>query len=208
MTDPLAATSATAVGPCTQRRKVLLALPGIVLLPGIASACGMTQAPEPASTVQQTTTVPATTISAAEVPVGTAKQFKAGDENVIVAQPVEGEFKAYSARCTHQGGNVQVVEGMTLRCRCTAPSTTPRTAATPSPRPRARSTRSPSPWPEVSSPSADSPGTPGTLCVESHRAAGFPGAESDWADERLIRTGRMRPGLRLGLRPGSHRGRD
>lgn len=116
MTDPFAATSTTAVGPCTQRRKILMALPGIVLLPGIASACGMTQAPEPASTVQQTTTVPSTTIAASEIPVGTAKQFKAGDENVIVAQPTEGEFVAYSSRCTHQGGNVQVIDGMTLRC--------------------------------------------------------------------------------------------
>ena len=116
MTDSPAAPSATRVGPCTQRRTVLMALPGIVLLPGIASACGMTPAPEPASTVQQTTTVPSTTIDAAEIPVGTAKQVKAGDENVIVAQPAEGEFVAYSSRCTHQGGNVQVVEGMTLRC--------------------------------------------------------------------------------------------
>lgn len=116
MTDPLAATAATRVGPCTQRRTVLMALPGIVLLPGIASACGMTPAPEPASTVQQTTTVPSTTIDAAEIPVGTAKQFDAGGENVIVAQPTEGEFVAYSAVCTHQGGNVQVIEGMTLRC--------------------------------------------------------------------------------------------
>ena len=116
MTDPLAATSATRVGPCTQRRTVLMALPGIVLLPGIASACGMTPAPEPASTVQQTTSVPSTTIDASEVPVGTAKQFDAGGENVIVAQPTEGEFVAYSAVCTHQGGNVQVIEGMTLRC--------------------------------------------------------------------------------------------
>lgn len=116
MTDSPAATSATRVGPCTQRRTVLMALPGIVLLPGIASACGMTPTPEPASTVQQTTTVPSTTIDAAEIPVGTAKQVKAGDENVIVAQPAEGEFVAYSSRCTHQGGNVQVVEGMTLRC--------------------------------------------------------------------------------------------
>ena len=31
MTDPFAATSTTAVGPCTQRRKILMALPGIVL---------------------------------------------------------------------------------------------------------------------------------------------------------------------------------
>ena len=35
---------------------------------------------------------------------------------MIVAQPTEGEFVAYSARCTHQGGNVQVIEGMHLRC--------------------------------------------------------------------------------------------
>ena len=73
MTDALAATSASVVGPCTQRRKVLLALPGIALLPGIVSACGMSQAPGPASTVQQTTEVPATTISASEIPVGTAR---------------------------------------------------------------------------------------------------------------------------------------
>ena len=38
MTDVPAATSTTTVGPCTQRRTVLLALPGIVMLPGIASA--------------------------------------------------------------------------------------------------------------------------------------------------------------------------
>ena len=116
MTDVPAATSTTTVGPCTQRRTVLLALPGIVMLPGIASACGMTQVPGPASTVQQTTTVPSTTVSAAEIPVGTAKQVDAGGENVIVAQPTEGEFVAFSAVCTHQGGNVQVVEGLHLRC--------------------------------------------------------------------------------------------
>ena len=41
---------------------------------------------------------------------------KTGDATVIVAQPTEGEFVAYSARCTHQGGVAQVVQGMTLRC--------------------------------------------------------------------------------------------
>lgn len=131
MTEPLAAAQSAAasragvapagarraaVGPCTQRRTVLAALPGIVLLPGIASACGMTGPPEPASTVQQTTTVEETTLAAAEVPVGTAKQFKAGGDTVIVAQPTEGEFVAYSARCTHQGGVVQVVQDLSLRC--------------------------------------------------------------------------------------------
>lgn len=120
MTDRPAAQSAlgaaTAVGPCTQRRAVLAALPGIVVLPGILSACGMTAPPQPASTVQSTTSVPRATVPASEVPVGTAKQVEAGGENVIVAQPAPGEFVAYSARCTHQGGTVQVVEGLSLRC--------------------------------------------------------------------------------------------
>lgn len=125
MTEHLAAVQSAAssagaraatVGPCTQRRTVLAALPGIVLLPGIVSACGMTEPAQPASTVQQTTTVEETTISAAEVPVGTAKQFKAGGDTVIVAQPTEGEFVAFSATCTHQGGIVQVVQDLSLRC--------------------------------------------------------------------------------------------
>lgn len=128
MTEHLAATQSAAqsvssagaraatVGPCMQRRTVLAALPGIVLLPGIVSACGITQPAQPVSTVQQTTTVEETSISAAEVPVGTAKQFKAGGDTVIVAQPTEGEFVAFSARCTHQGGTVQVVKDLSLRC--------------------------------------------------------------------------------------------
>lgn len=154
MTDRLAAQSAlgpaaelgaaaglgspTAVGPCTQRRAVLAALPGIVILPGILSACGMTQPAQPVSTVQSTTSVPPTTIPVAEVPVGTAKQVKAGSENVIVAQPTPGKFVAYSAVCTHQGGTVQVVEGMHLRCPLHGAeydATTGKNTTSPAPRP-------------------------------------------------------------------------
>ena len=121
MTEPLAATSAStggaaAVGPGPPRRAGVAARPGLILLAGLAAAGGLTAPAPPPSTVQQTTTVPATTIPAAEIPPGTAKQFRAGEATVIVAQPVEGEFVAYSARCTHQGGVVQVIEGMTLRC--------------------------------------------------------------------------------------------
>ena len=105
------------VGTCsTHRRSVLAALPGIVLLPGVLSGCGGGTTTEPPSTVQGTTTVPQTTIDASEVPVGTAKQVKIDGGYVIVAQPTKGEVKAYSAVCTHQGGTVQVVEGMLLRC--------------------------------------------------------------------------------------------
>jgi len=106
------------VGPCTQRRAVLAALPGVVLLPGVLSACSQNpeQAAESVPTTQGTTTVAPTPVPLAEVPVGTAKQVKAGEKYVIVAQPTAGQVKAYSATCTHKGGTVQVVEKLHLRC--------------------------------------------------------------------------------------------
>ncbi len=116
MTDRLDASPATAVGPCTQRRMVLAALPGVILLPGVLAACGMKEPAPPSSTVQATTTVPRAQVPVSDVAVGTAKEVRAGGEVVIVAQPTEGEFVAFSARCTHQGGIVQVVRGMSLRC--------------------------------------------------------------------------------------------
>lgn len=116
MTDRTAVTPSVAAGSCVQRRALLAAVPGVVLLPGVLSACGMTEPAQPASTVQSTTSVPSTTIPAAEIPVGTAKTVRAGEATVIVAQPAEGEFVAYSARCTHQGGTVQVVKDLHLRC--------------------------------------------------------------------------------------------
>ncbi|MFE0038782.1 Rieske (2Fe-2S) protein, partial [Streptomyces sp. NPDC059018] len=51
-----------------------------------------------------------------EVPEGGGKVFKA--EKVVVTQPVAGEFKAFSAVCTHQGCLVDKVENGTIDCPC------------------------------------------------------------------------------------------
>ncbi|PRQ11081.1 iron-sulfur protein [Corynebacterium sp. 13CS0277] len=51
-------------------------------------------------------------IDATDVPVGSA--IIVGD--YIVAQPTEGVFHAYSARCPHQGAKVSVVDGATVAC--------------------------------------------------------------------------------------------
>ncbi|MEU6353913.1 Rieske (2Fe-2S) protein [Streptomyces sp. NPDC047072] len=51
-----------------------------------------------------------------EIPVGGGKIFK--DEKVVVTQPKEGEFKAYSSTCTHQGCQVSSVSGGTINCPC------------------------------------------------------------------------------------------
>ncbi|MDT9696158.1 Rieske (2Fe-2S) protein [Streptomyces sp. P17] len=50
------------------------------------------------------------------VPVGGGTIFK--DEKVVVTQPEEGEFKAFSAICTHQQCVVANVEGGTINCTC------------------------------------------------------------------------------------------
>ncbi|MFS8497005.1 MAG: Rieske (2Fe-2S) protein [Micromonosporaceae bacterium] len=39
-------------------------------------------------------------------------------ENVVITQPREGEFKAFSATCTHQGCQVSTVANGTINCFC------------------------------------------------------------------------------------------
>ncbi|GHC79669.1 Rieske (2Fe-2S) protein [Streptomyces flavofungini] len=51
-----------------------------------------------------------------DIPVGGGKVFK--DEKVVVTQPAEGDFKAFSAVCTHSGCTVRDVDGGTVNCPC------------------------------------------------------------------------------------------
>ena len=51
-----------------------------------------------------------------EIPVGGGKIFK--DQKVVVTQPKEGEFKAFTNICTHQQCPVANVDGGTINCTC------------------------------------------------------------------------------------------
>ncbi|MEV0505179.1 Rieske (2Fe-2S) protein, partial [Streptomyces spectabilis] len=51
-----------------------------------------------------------------EIPVGGGKVFK--DEKVVVTQPEKGDFKGFSAVCTHQGCTVRDVSDGTINCPC------------------------------------------------------------------------------------------
>ncbi|MEU5988858.1 Rieske (2Fe-2S) protein [Spirillospora sp. NPDC047418] len=53
---------------------------------------------------------------AADVPVGGGKIY--GDEKVVVTQPAQGEFKAFTAVCTHQGCTVGSVRNEIIHCPC------------------------------------------------------------------------------------------
>ncbi|MEU4106112.1 Rieske (2Fe-2S) protein, partial [Streptomyces tanashiensis] len=51
-----------------------------------------------------------------EIPVGGGTVFT--EEKVVVTQPEAGEFKAFSAICTHQGCIVNKVADGTIDCPC------------------------------------------------------------------------------------------
>jgi Rieske Fe-S protein len=55
-------------------------------------------------------------IKAADIPVGGGKVFDAA--KIVVTQPKAGEFKAFSAVCTHKGCTVAGVANGTITCPC------------------------------------------------------------------------------------------
>jgi Rieske Fe-S protein len=63
--------------------------------------------------------VPAGTdlVAASDVPVGGALAVTIGEAPILVTQPAEGDIRAFSAVCTHQGCPVGVGEGE-LACPC------------------------------------------------------------------------------------------
>ena len=55
-------------------------------------------------------------IKVADIPVGGGKVF--ATEKIVVTQPKAGEFKAFSAICTHKGCTVAKVADGTIDCPC------------------------------------------------------------------------------------------
>ena len=53
-------------------------------------------------------------VAAADVPVGGGVALV--DQRIVVVQPTEGEFKAYSGSCTHQGRTIDKVEDGAMVC--------------------------------------------------------------------------------------------
>ncbi|HET8560113.1 MAG TPA: Rieske (2Fe-2S) protein [Marmoricola sp.] len=55
-------------------------------------------------------------IRTSAIPVGGGTIY--ADAQVVVTQPTKGEFKAFSAICTHAGCTVGAVSGGTIDCPC------------------------------------------------------------------------------------------
>jgi Rieske Fe-S protein len=51
-----------------------------------------------------------------DIPTGGGKVF--GDQKIVITQPSSGQFKAFSAICTHEGCTVGSVSNGTINCPC------------------------------------------------------------------------------------------
>ena len=98
-------------------RRGLLAGAGAVGLTGLAgcAAYGDT-APKAAAGGDAGNAAGAALAKVADIPVGGGRIL--ADEKIVVTQPVKGEFKCFSAICTHAGCVVGDVSGGTINCPC------------------------------------------------------------------------------------------
>jgi Rieske Fe-S protein len=106
----------------------VLAGVGLVGLAGAVSACssggsssssagtGAATAAASASSAGNSGGAANVLAATSEIPVGGGKIFTA--EKVVVTQPASGDFKAFSAVCTHMGCIVSQISNGTIDCPC------------------------------------------------------------------------------------------
>ena len=115
--DTPTSTPTPAPGPS---RRTVLASVGLAGVGATAlAACGAAEdaANDAAGSVTDAATDAAKeAISKATIPVGGGKIF--ADQKVVVSQPTSGDFKAFSAVCTHQACLVSGVADGTINCAC------------------------------------------------------------------------------------------
>ena len=128
--DPAAAPESPASespAPGLSRRAVVAGAGGVAAA-GLLSACGggsvatapaPTVAPQPAPSAAPAAPSASSgtaLTSTSDVPVGGGTVF--ADKDVVVTQPTAGDFKAFSATCTHQGCKVKSVADGNIVCPC------------------------------------------------------------------------------------------
>ena len=98
----------------TDRRTVLRGV-AVVGAGAALTACGAKSAGTDAS---GGASAPKGTVigKASDVPVGSGKIFT--DQKIVVTQLTEGEFKAFSAVCTHSGCIVNSIDSTNIICPC------------------------------------------------------------------------------------------
>ena len=110
----------TADGPT--RRKVLLTSGAVVAAAAVTAACGSSDSGSAAPTGSATASSggadagSGATVETTEISVGGGAILV--DEKIVVTQPKAGEYKAFTAVCTHQGCLVSSISEGNISCAC------------------------------------------------------------------------------------------
>lgn len=103
------------------RRSALTIAATVGLAPTVLAACGSDdEGSDPGSALDTGHTAtdppPGPLATTGDVPVGGGAIFP--DQQVVVTQPTEGDFRCFTAVCTHQGCIVSSVAIEGIRCEC------------------------------------------------------------------------------------------
>lgn len=108
---------------CVTRRQSFRtagAVGAVVVGAGSLAACGSEDVQQAAGAASSAAGAASSAVSqaikAAEIPVGGGKVFES--ISTVVTQPTQGEYKAFSSVCTHQGCQVSGVADGVITCAC------------------------------------------------------------------------------------------
>ncbi|MFC9060368.1 Rieske (2Fe-2S) protein [Streptomyces sp. NPDC057074] len=115
--------------PAGPARRTVVAAAGAAGLTAVLAACGGSDEDASSDTGSASSGSPsaeagggeeagagAALAATADIPEGGGTVF--ADQKVVVTQPSKGEFKAFSATCTHQGCAVKSVSDGVINCPC------------------------------------------------------------------------------------------
>ncbi|PBC77323.1 nitrite reductase/ring-hydroxylating ferredoxin subunit [Streptomyces sp. TLI_235] len=126
VTEPV--TAEPGQGPAASRRTLLCGAAAVLAAGGAVavSGCSSSSSSGPGSSgsgsadgsgsTQAQTAAPVDLGPAADIPVGGGKVFR--EQKIVVTQPAAGEYKAFSAKCTHAGCIVDEIKDKQIDCPC------------------------------------------------------------------------------------------
>lgn len=106
----------TDISESSMTRRVALGVTGVASA-AVVSGCGSSEQGAGGNVKQPEISSPIDVAAAQDVPVGGVIKVNAQDVTVMISQPTEGTFKAFSSACTHQGCTVNV-QNNNIVCPC------------------------------------------------------------------------------------------
>ncbi|MFJ2579039.1 Rieske (2Fe-2S) protein [Kitasatospora aureofaciens] len=102
--------------PATSRRTLLCGAAAVLAAGGTMAVAGCGSTTSGSSGESSATKGPVDLGPASAVPEGGGKVFR--EQKIVVTQPTAGQYKAFSAKCTHAGCVVDQVKDQQIQCPC------------------------------------------------------------------------------------------